>query len=104
MTQRVDLERSDSPGTGDAVPGGNGGVDLAMVKQVGGQIADAISRVVLGKPEVIRLAIIAVLAEGHLLIEDVPGTGKTVLAKSLARTVDSTVSRVQFTPDLMPSD
>ena len=44
------------------------------------------------------------LAEGHLLIEDVPGTGKTVLAKSLARTVDSTVSRVQFTPDLMPSD
>jgi len=104
VTQRVDLERSDSPGTGDAVPGGNGGVDLAMVKQVGGQIADAISRVVLGKPEVIRLAIIAVLAEGHLLIEDVPGTGKTVLAKSLARTVDSTVSRVQFTPDLMPSD
>ena len=104
MTQRVDLERSDSPGTGDAVPGGNGGVDLAMVKQVGGQIADAISRVVLGKPDVIRLAIIAVLAEGHLLIEDVPGTGKTVLAKSLARTVDSTVSRVQFTPDLMPSD
>jgi MoxR-like ATPase len=74
------------------------------VQRVGGQIAAAISQVVLGKPEVIRLAIIAVLAEGHLLIEDVPGTGKTVLAKSLARTVDSTVSRVQFTPDLMPSD
>ena len=74
------------------------------MQQVGGQIAAAISQIVLGKPEVIRLAIIAVLAEGHLLIEDVPGTGKTVLAKSLARTVDSTVSRVQFTPDLMPSD
>ncbi len=74
------------------------------MQQVGGQIAAAISQVVLGKAEVIRLAIIAVLAEGHLLIEDVPGTGKTVLAKSLARTVDSTVSRVQFTPDLMPSD
>ena len=67
MTQRVDLERSDGPGTGDAVTG-DGGVDLARVQQVGRQIADAISQVVLGKPEVIRLAIIAVLAEGHLLI------------------------------------
>jgi MoxR-like ATPase len=106
VTQRVDLERADGPGpTGaDDVAGAAGPVDLATVQRIGGQIATAISQVVLGKPEVIRLAIIAVLAEGHLLIEDVPGTGKTVLAKSLARTVDSTVSRVQFTPDLMPSD
>jgi MoxR-like ATPase len=103
VTQRVDLERTSD---GAVAPGqANGGAqDLDAVQQVGGQIATAISQVVLGKPEVIRLAIIAVLAEGHLLIEDVPGTGKTVLAKSLARTVDSTVSRVQFTPDLMPSD
>jgi len=108
VTQRVDLERTDGPGAGGSVPGGPTGVggpaSLEMVQQVGAKIASAISSVVLGKPEVIRLAIIAVLAEGHLLIEDVPGTGKTVLAKSLARTVDSTVSRVQFTPDLMPSD
>jgi MoxR-like ATPase len=107
VTQRVDLGRTDGPGAATADPAdGHAGtpVDLGTVQQVGGQIAAAISQVVLGKPEVIRLAIIAVLAEGHLLIEDVPGTGKTVLAKSLARTVDSTVSRVQFTPDLMPSD
>ena len=109
MTQHVDLEAG-ADGSGSATPGtitgsvDRGPADLATVQQVGGQIADAISHIVLGKPEVIRLAIIAVLAEGHLLIEDVPGTGKTVLAKSLARTVDSTVSRVQFTPDLMPSD
>ena len=101
MTQHVDLEAGPD-GSGSTSP--TGPVDLATVQQVGAQIAAAISQIVLGKPEVIRLAIIAVLAEGHLLIEDVPGTGKTVLAKSLARTVDSTVSRVQFTPDLMPSD
>ena len=104
MTQHVDLEAG-ADGSGSATPGAiSGTIDLSTVQQVGGQIAAAISQVVLGKAEVIRLAIIAVLAEGHLLIEDVPGTGKTVLAKSLARTVDSTVSRVQFTPDLMPSD
>ncbi|MGS0686956.1 AAA family ATPase [Nakamurella sp. GG22] len=111
MAQRVDLERTDGPGAGAPELSGVGAAstrpaqpDLAEVQRVGGQIAAAISGIVLGKPEVVRLAIIAVLAEGHLLIEDVPGTGKTVLAKSLARTVDSTVSRVQFTPDLMPSD
>jgi len=108
VTQRVDLERTDGNGVATAAPADSiaqgAPVDLGTVQQVGSQIAAAISQVVLGKPEVIRLAIIAVLAEGHLLIEDVPGTGKTVLAKSLARTVDSTVSRVQFTPDLMPSD
>jgi MoxR-like ATPase len=79
VTQRVDLERTDGPGAGGNVPGsadGVGGpVSLEMAQQVGAKIAAAISTVVLGKPEVIRLAIIAVLAEGHLLIEDVPGTG-----------------------------
>jgi len=106
VTQHVDLERgADGSANGGPVAGGIvQPVDLGTVQQVGGQIGAAISQIVLGKPEVIRLAIIAVLAEGHLLIEDVPGTGKTVLAKSLAKTVDSTVSRVQFTPDLMPSD
>ncbi len=101
MAQRVDLDPAQGPGpvTPSAeLP------DLETVRRVAGQIGSAISQVVLGKPEVVRLALIALLAEGHLLIEDVPGTGKTVLAKSLARTVDATVSRVQFTPDLMPSD
>jgi MoxR-like ATPase len=68
------------------------------------RISDAMSRVILGKPAVIRLALVALLTEGHLLIEDVPGTGKTNLAKALARCVDASVNRVQFTPDLMPSD
>ena len=75
-----------------------------QVAAIGQRIAGAIGQVVLGKPEVVRLAVIALLTEGHLLIEDVPGTGKTNLAKALARSVDASVSRVQFTPDLMPSD
>jgi MoxR-like ATPase len=68
------------------------------------RISDAMATVILGKPAVIRLTLVALLTEGHLLIEDVPGTGKTNLAKALARCVDASVSRVQFTPDLMPSD
>jgi MoxR-like ATPase len=70
----------------------------------GARIAAAMSRVVEGKPDVVRLALIVLLAEGHLLIEDVPGVGKTTLAKALARSIDSTVRRIQFTPDLLPSD
>ncbi|MBB0229964.1 AAA family ATPase [Streptomyces calidiresistens] len=64
----------------------------------------SVERVIEGKPEVVRLALVVLLAEGHLLLEDVPGVGKTVLAKALARSVDCSVSRIQFTPDLLPSD
>jgi MoxR-like ATPase len=60
--------------------------------------------VLLGKPDVIRMALVGLLAEGHLLIEDVPGVGKTLLAKALARSLDCTFHRIQFTPDLLPSD
>jgi MoxR-like ATPase len=74
------------------------------VARIGTRIGTAMSQVILGKPDVIRLSLVALLTEGHLLIEDVPGTGKTSLAKALARSVEGTVSRVQFTPDLMPSD
>nr|WP_299955685.1 AAA family ATPase [uncultured Modestobacter sp.] len=70
----------------------------------GARLAEAIGRVVEGKPDVVRLALVVLLAEGHLLIEDVPGVGKTTLAKALARTIDGTVRRIQFTPDLLPSD
>src|SRR5271156_6496411 len=63
-----------------------------------------VGAVLLGKPEIIRLAVVALLAEGHLLIEDVPGIGKTLLAKALARSLDCTFHRIQFTPDLLPSD
>jgi len=68
------------------------------------RIRAAIDSVIEGKPEVVRLALTVLLAEGHLLIEDVPGVGKTMLAKSLARSIDCTVRRIQFTPDLLPSD
>ncbi|MEX0658714.1 MAG: MoxR family ATPase [Egibacteraceae bacterium] len=60
--------------------------------------------VVEGKPEVIRLALVALLAEGHLLLEDVPGVGKTLLAKAVAQSMACSVRRIQFTPDLLPSD
>ncbi|MGH8894242.1 MAG: AAA family ATPase [Actinomycetes bacterium] len=68
------------------------------------RIRRAVESVIEGKREVVRLAITVMLAEGHLLIEDVPGVGKTMLAKALARSVDCSVRRVQFTPDLLPSD
>ena len=63
-----------------------------------------VERVIEGKPEVVRLALIALLSEGHLLLEDVPGVGKTLLAKAIARSIACSVRRVQFTPDLLPSD
>jgi MoxR-like ATPase len=69
-----------------------------------GEIVASIERVIDGKHEQVTTALTVLLAEGHLLIEDVPGVGKTMLARSLARTIDGTVSRIQFTPDLLPSD
>jgi MoxR-like ATPase len=63
-----------------------------------------VERVLVGKPNAVRIALITLLAEGHLLVEDVPGVGKTSLAKALARSIDGTVTRIQFTPDLLPSD
>ncbi len=77
---------------------------LDDVREATGRIAANIERVIEGKPEVVRLSILVMLAEGHLLIEDVPGVGKTKLAKALARSIDSSVHRIQFTPDLLPSD
>ncbi len=77
---------------------------LAEVAELCGRIAANIQRVIVGKPEVVRVALVTLLAEGHLLVEDVPGVGKTSLAKALARSIDSSVSRVQFTPDLLPGD
>jgi MoxR-like ATPase len=68
------------------------------------RVGDNIEKVIEGKRDVIRMSITVLLAEGHLLIEDVPGVGKTMLAKALARSIDCTVKRIQFTPDLLPSD
>ncbi len=69
-----------------------------------GQLEAAIGGVLLGKPEAIRMAVVALLADGHILIEDAPGVGKTVLAKAMARCLNCRFRRIQFTPDLLPSD
>src|SRR5450759_3891921 len=72
--------------------------------RVGHNVGRAIESVIEGKPGAVRLALTVLLAEGHVLIEDVPGVGKTMLAKALARSTDCSVQRIQFTPDLLPSD
>ena len=77
---------------------------VAEVVAVARAIHDTVANVIEGKPEAVDLAITALFAESHLLIEDVPGVGKTMLAKSMARAIDCTVRRIQFTPDLLPSD
>ena len=81
-----------------------GGADLETLARVVGRVRTNIEHVIEGKPDVVNAALVVLLAEGHLLIEDVPGVGKTQLAKALARSIDSTVRRIQFTPDLLPSD
>jgi len=84
--------------------GPSGGADLETLARVTGRIRASIETVIEGKPEVAELALVVLLAEGHLLIEDVPGVGKTMLSKALARSIDCSVRRIQFTPDLLPSD
>ena len=97
-------EATATPSTGQHHRGAGDHDDPVDVAAEGARIAAAMSTVVEGKPDVVRLVLVVLLAEGHLLIEDVPGVGKTTLAKSLARSIDSTVRRIQFTPDLLPSD
>jgi MoxR-like ATPase len=85
-------------------PIGTSATGLESLRTVTDRVRANIERVIEGKPEVARAAVVVLLAEGHLLIEDVPGVGKTVLSKALARSIDLTVRRIQFTPDLLPSD
>jgi MoxR-like ATPase len=80
------------------------GRTLDDLVRVAHRVATAVESVIEGKAEAIRLALTVLLAEGHVLIEDVPGVGKTMLAKALARSTDGSVRRIQFTPDLLPSD
>ena len=82
----------------------SGGADLETLARVVGRVRANIERVIEGKPDVVSSALTVLIAEGHLLIEDVPGVGKTMLSKALARSIDCSVRRIQFTPDLLPSD
>jgi len=78
--------------------------DVASVKAAADRLRENVERVIVGKREVVDLALVALLCTGHVLIEDVPGIGKTTLAKTLARSLGCSFKRVQFTPDLMPAD
>ena len=73
-------------------------------QKMAGQILDNVSKVIIGKEDVAKLVLTSIIANGHVLLEDVPGTGKTVMAKTFAKLIDAQFSRIQFTPDLLPSD
>jgi len=74
------------------------------VRAFGERLVSNVERVIVGKRDVVELSLIALLCRGHILIEDVPGVGKTMLAKSIAKSIGCTFKRIQFTPDLLPSD
>jgi MoxR-like ATPase len=85
-------------------PGGLMEVDIGVIQEFSQRIKNNLSRVIVGKDAVLELIVIGLLCQGHLLIEDVPGVGKTMLARSLAKSINCTFSRIQFTPDMLPSD
>ena len=79
-------------------------MDVKSVAAFAKNVSENVSRVIVGKEDAIKLVLCAILARGHILLEDVPGTGKTVMAKSLAKSLDADFARIQFTPDLLPTD
>jgi MoxR-like ATPase len=78
--------------------------EIIAAQKIAQTIADNVEKVVVGKRSAVELAVIALMSKGHLLIEDAPGVGKTMLARSLAKSIDCTFKRIQFTPDMLPSD
>src|SRR4051812_11544837 len=93
-----DNGKTDGPEFAGLAPEVSGVTGLAL------KVRGSVARVVVGKLDAIELMLVAMLCEGHVLIEDVPGIGNTTLAKALARSLDCTFHRIQFTPDLLPSD
>ncbi|MBR3405222.1 MAG: AAA family ATPase, partial [Firmicutes bacterium] len=79
-------------------------MEIREIQALCAKVKENMEKVIVGKSRQIDLVLAALLAKGHVLLEDVPGTGKTVLAKSLAKSMDTQFKRIQFTPDLLPSD
>ncbi len=77
---------------------------MQPVQTVANRIIENVQKVILGKDHEVRMTLVALLCEGHLLIEDVPGVGKTMLARSFSRSIGCEYRRIQFTPDMLPSD
>ncbi|MBC7869266.1 MAG: AAA family ATPase, partial [Chitinophagaceae bacterium] len=77
---------------------------VGIVQSVAERVAQSVGQVILGKRNEVRLTVLGLIAKGHILIEDIPGVGKTMMAKALAKSIGSTFSRIQFTPDMLPSD
>ena len=79
-------------------------MELKEIQEITSKIKENVNKIIIGKSQVIDLILTSILAGGHVLLEDTPGTGKTVLAKSIAKSINSNFKRIQFTPDLLPSD
>src|SRR5690242_6614073 len=77
---------------------------VSVVQDVAERITHSVSQVIVGKRNEVRLTVLGLLSQGHILLEDIPGVGKTMMAKTLARSIGCTFSRIQFTPDMLPSD
>lgn len=88
----------------DTFPGDTVRMDSSTIRDLVTTTADNVERVIIGKRREVELVMVALLCRGHVLIEDVPGVGKTMLTKAIARSIGSTFKRIQFTPDLLPSD
>src|SRR5947207_6554054 len=77
---------------------------MGGIREFAARVAENVERVIVGKRDVVELALVALLCDGHLLLEDVPGVGKTMLARALAISIGGAFRRLQFTPDLLPND
>ncbi len=95
----MEHSRGDAPAQDRLSPG-----DVAQIRDTAQSLHENVERVIVGKSDVVRFALVALLCEGHILLEDIPGIGKTTLAKSIARSLGCEFHRIQFTPDLMPAD
>ena len=77
---------------------------IRYVQDIAERVAQSVGQVIIGKRNEVRMAVLGLLCQGHLLLEDIPGVGKTMMARALAKAIGTEFSRIQFTPDMLPSD